>query len=557
VGIKIISLNQNAGNYKLLNNSIEAVNGNGISANAAFGVQAIGNSIKLSGNTTNGIELTGCDGANVSCNYIAGRYPSVGYNNRGIYGSMNNNCYISCNVNDSTKTGIYFSSTNLGTKLRGNEMKRHNIGLYLDNTAVIDTQSHAGNRWTGNYTSTYGAWNQNWQPLNQVRLSLFVVDPTLGGVFNPTIPLVGAGGVPDDNGWFDQIVGSDTYDCNGNLLCTEYNQERSSGSNNLKEAIAGDSTITSDFIEESKSTAKLFLYDILKQDSNSYSSNVVLMQFLADNVNTTFGKLNNVKQLMKEASVLDYSNTMLLNEKDSLINIHLNNIYLLDSIAATDSTIDNLIARENEIDELNSLKQDVSNVLVSANVNKTTKLSEATIWNNAVQPSEIPEYNLKQVNDINLIYKQTVSKDSIIQYYSTLLNIATQCPQSGGVAVYIARSLITLFNDSIIYEDENNCLQQGYYRLASKHGNSNLPSDILVMPNPAFDETQIKLINKDEGICSVSITDAYSKIVYTRELDCKQQQLLVLTKAFTPGVYYIKINLDNNFIKTAKLMITR
>ena len=46
--------------------------------------------------------------------------------------------------------------------------------------------------------------------------------------------------------------------------------------------------------------------------------------------------------------------------------------------------------------------------------------------------------------------------------YQQILSIAEQCPYSGGVAVYIARSLIALFNDSIIYDDENNCLQQGY-----------------------------------------------------------------------------------------------
>jgi hypothetical protein len=435
-------------------------------------------------------------------------------------------------------------------------MKLHNIGLYLDNTAVIDTQSHAGNRWTGNYTSTYGAWNQNWQPTANLSKSLFVVDPTLGGVYNPTIPLVGAGGIPDDNGWFEYTSGN-TFECGGFLLCSVNPVERSEGSNNLKEAIAADSTITSDFIEESKSTAKLFLYEILKQDSNLYSSNVVLMQFMTDNANTTFGKLNNVKQLMKEASVLDYSNTILLKEKDSLINIHLNNIYLLDSIAATDSTIDNLTARENEIDELNSLKQDVSNVLASANVNKTAKISEATIWNNVVLPTEIPEYYLKQVNDINIIYKQTESKDSITQYYSTLLEIAAQCPQSGGVAVYIARSLVVLFNDSIIYEDENNCLQQGYYRLPFALKNNKTPNEADLFPNPARNYVDMVLNNTLDGICKIEITDTYSRLIYQQSFDCCKKQYRINTAGFLNGMYNVHIIINDNAQRVIKLTIVK
>ncbi|KXK45613.1 MAG: hypothetical protein UZ10_BCD003001828 [Bacteroidetes bacterium OLB10] len=169
-------------------------------------------------------------------------------------------------------------------------MKRHNIGLYLNNTAVIDTQTHAGNMWTGVYNSNYGAWNENDSSLFNLTQSLFIVDPNLGATFNPNIPLGVNPGEPNDQGWFDYQTGFSTYNCDGLLLCVDNHEERGEGSDDLKEAIAADSAITSAYIEEAKSNAKIFLYEDLKKDSVTYSNNSALMQFLNDNANTTFGK---------------------------------------------------------------------------------------------------------------------------------------------------------------------------------------------------------------------------------------------------------------------------
>ncbi|MCC7513363.1 MAG: hypothetical protein IT212_01550, partial [Bacteroidia bacterium] len=558
VGINIISTTTNFGNYQILNNpNIEAVNGSGIVANSAKNANVINNFVKLSGNTKNGIELTGCDSSTVSCNVVSGRYPAQTYQNKGINGSMNHQCYFSCNITDSTYRGVNFVSSNMGTKFRGNEMKKHYIGLYLDNTAVIDTQSHAGNMWTGTYNSTYGAWNENDSSAFNLSQSLFIVNPSLGVNYVPNIPLVGSGGIPNDLGWFQLDTIGHTFECDGLLLCVDNPAERGEGSDNLKEAIAADNTITSEYIEESKSTAKMFLYEDLKNDSAAYSGNTVLMQFLSNNVNTTFGKMNNVKQLMKEANMLDYSNVMLLKEKDSLINIHLSNVYLLDSIAAADSTINNLQSRENEIAEINTLKQDIRNITSSNNTNKAVKLNEMITWNNAVQPNEIPEYNLKQVNDINIIYEQTESKDSIAQFYGTLLNIAVQCPQSGGIAVYIARSLVALFNDSIIYDDDNVCLQQGYYRLSNELKNNKTFIEAVLIPNPASNYADVVLNKSFEGICKVKITDIYSKVIFEQSFDCGKKQFRINTTGFLNGMYNVQIIINDNAHSLIKLIIVK
>ncbi|MEZ5068733.1 MAG: hypothetical protein R2847_09690 [Bacteroidia bacterium] len=70
---------------------------------------------------------------------------------------------------------------------------------------MIDTQTHAGNMWTGFYNSNYGAWNENDSSLFNLTQSLFIVDPNLGASFNPNIPLGVSPGEPNDQGGFYKI----------------------------------------------------------------------------------------------------------------------------------------------------------------------------------------------------------------------------------------------------------------------------------------------------------------------------------------------------------------
>ncbi|HNU48225.1 MAG TPA: T9SS type A sorting domain-containing protein [Bacteroidia bacterium] len=138
-----------------------------------------------------------------------------------------------------------------------------------------------------------------------------------------------------------------------------------------------------------------------------------------------------------------------------------------------------------------------------------------------------------------------------------MLNIAEQCPQSGGMAVYVARSLVSLFNDTLVYDDDNVCLQQGYFRMAQKANKKSISSDIAIIPNPADEMTQIILSKKQEGVCKVGITDAYSKSVYTNEFDCKTQHLTISTKGLVQGIYFVEIKINGSSVKTAKLIIAR
>ena len=82
-----------------------------------------------------------------------------------------------------------------------------------------------------------------------------------------------------------------------------------------------------------------------------------------------------------------YSNVMLLKEKITFDISRVMYIYWI--LLLPTAIINNLQSRENEIAEINTLKQDIHNITSSNNTNKAVKLNETITWNNAVQPNEI------------------------------------------------------------------------------------------------------------------------------------------------------------------------
>ena len=137
------------------------------------------------------------------------------------------------------------------------------------------------------------------------------------------------------------------------------------------------------------------------------------------------------------------------------------------------------------------------------------------------------------------------------------MNIAVQCPQSGGIAVYIARSLVALFNDSIIYDDDNVCLQQGYYRLSNELKNNKAFIEAVLIPNPASNYADVVLNKTFEGICKVKITDIYSKVIFEQSFDCGKKQFRINTTGFLNGIYNVQIIINDNAQSLIKLIIVK
>jgi len=130
-----------------------------------------------------------------------------------------------------------------------------------------------------------------------------------------------------------------------------------------------------------------------------------------------------------------------------------------------------------------------------------------------------------------------------------------QCPYTGGPAVYRARTLVALFNDTIDYE--NSCLQNGSLRIQQPVKNVKTTPLIAVNPNPADSKIDIR-INKDlEGICKIEIATSLGSIVYSEIRNCKEKSFSIQTSFLTPGIYAVKVVVGSVATNVVKLVIAR
>ena len=105
--------------------------------------------------------------------------------------------------------------------------------------------------------------------------------------------------------------------------------------------------------------------------------------------------------------------------------------------------------------------------------------------------------------------------------------IATQCLFKGGKAVYRARQYVQLFNDSIDFDNEIECSNQGYYRQVTDISNKTYIS-VSIIPNPTKDIATVILTGEDEGICDVQITNTLGQEKLKFKFNCKERENILI-----------------------------
>jgi hypothetical protein len=183
----------------------------------------------------------------------------------------------------------------------------------------------------------------------------------------------------------------------------------------------------------------------------------------------------------------------------------------------------------------------------------------------------IPSANAQSTNFINLntIYLGllTSNADTFTNAQLHLLDsIAGLCPYTAGDAVYIARSLYAMANDSIYYDDIDVCPERGGDRMT--HWNSpaqdttvsltaSLVEFVKVFPNPAKDEISLVYYAHTEGQVQFEITDQLGEIVKEEKIAEGINFEKYPTGNISNGVYYWKLKDSNRLIKAGKIVIIK
>ncbi|MCB9291198.1 MAG: T9SS type A sorting domain-containing protein [Lewinellaceae bacterium] len=150
---------------------------------------------------------------------------------------------------------------------------------------------------------------------------------------------------------------------------------------------------------------------------------------------------------------------------------------------------------------------------------------------------------------------KTVGIDTFTQFQiNKLLAVANQCPLSGGDGVFKARSLYSLVDPLVKYDDEMLCEPAPEAR--PQHTlQPELPKGFHLIPNPARDELRVKLAVPVEARSWFFIQDIHGRIYFEKELDAGSARYYINTNQLPSGIYYCTIRSQGSTHKTEKLII--
>lgn len=552
--------NYTAQDSRIMHNTIRylAVPGSrfGVFMNATADWLVAENDLRMASNAHNrtGIELDGCTRPTVSCNTVRGGPNDFSQDAQAaIRNSMGSDALISCNDVDSTANGILFNGAAPNTDVRGNKMRFHRWALHLDSTAVIGTQSLAGNLWysaaaTGGICALYE------DSANAPNFP-FLVNPTT---------ISGGSTMPSSvwpSGWFDVTSGAN-YDCSddeGDDYCAQFHERGKEKLTALDELVANDSIQNDPYTAETTWMLKSRLYKKL-DDNPDLQDSLAVMAALYDEIQGS--TTADFKQIDDEQLVLydlDSSTVTQLQENNAQIDslgalVRAGLEQLSDSVltsAQLQAVLDGIHGYRDGIRDLSTWN---TIALQAASSLKASYADDIQATNAAVLASELVESNLKTVNDI---YLATIGKDVnefTASQTSELFNIANQCPMLGGNAVFKARSLYWLIDDDYDFDDASICLPYGIVvkKLSEQHSNP-----VRVVPNPASDEASLMLTRETDEPAYLTLYNAVGSEVM-RVLVPKG----VLRHAFSiasiaPGLYQFKVLGPNGLAGDGKLTILR
>ncbi|MBL7965321.1 MAG: hypothetical protein JNM31_15905 [Flavobacteriales bacterium] len=174
--------------------------------------------------------------------------------------------------------------------------------------------------------------------------------------------------------------------------------------------------------------------------------------------------------------------------------------------------------------------------------------------NAGIATSELIEGNEKVVNDI---YLATVGKDVdelTSAQTSALLDVASQCPMLGGNAVFRARSLYSLVDDTYDFDDQLLCLPHG---IIVKNLTDRTANSVVVIPNPAVDEASLILARTLDGPGTFIVYDALGTVVMRQALPNEMPRMHFSTASLVNAHYHYEVRGPTGVIGSGKLVIVR
>ncbi|MFM7901327.1 MAG: T9SS type A sorting domain-containing protein, partial [Bacteroidota bacterium] len=107
----------------------------------------------------------------------------------------------------------------------------------------------------------------------------------------------------------------------------------------------------------------------------------------------------------------------------------------------------------------------------------------------------------------------------------------------------------------ISFDDASVCASDGIFR-NQKPQESKEPH-IRLIPNPASEWVDVVLIGAKDGICRLSVYNGLNQISGLYDFNCADKTYRLNTSKWKPGIYSVRILIDQENYTTAKIVIIR
>ncbi|MBP7306337.1 MAG: hypothetical protein KA987_09515 [Saprospiraceae bacterium] len=554
IGIDVAETNKfNSHRYIRENTiSLHELADHGILTNGVSGYTIDHNYVTLYNLSTNltGITIAKSDACQVNCNAVAGTTSTFGNSYQSAFWieeAPSNT--ISCNTANDTRAGYTFAGGCIGgtgTIYRANDIGTHDIGLHYRGTATrVDKQSLRGNYWYESSYPVYAALNDNNDSI--ATLDKYEVD-----LFGPRFPSDPMTNYPDTAqinplSFFSATNERDEI-CGKKIRQGDCIVEEGGGGGDEDKRIAQNLEGSQDFDTETRWKLRSRLYEKLLNEPNYLDSDTVYSNFFYDlegssieqvaslnkGVSDVYPNQSGLLQIINARNDNIQSNSNEIAKYDSLISVHEGETYYIDSIKLLKEGV---ISNTQYLVTLNN----TSIALLKGAVSDEADI--LSVNNSQINASEIYELNEKDVNEVYLNYALKEDETTLITNYSLLFNIATQCPLSGGPAVYKARTLIRFLNSELRYNDELTCALAGnnYRKINIQENNK---KSFSVFPNPANQSVQVYY-----SVTVPSLLKVYNEIgilVFSQRLDPLINQSEINTMFLKNGIYHCRIDMDGD-----------
>jgi hypothetical protein len=194
-------------------------------------------------------------------------------------------------------------------------------------------------------------------------------------------------------------------------------------------------------------------------------------------------------------------------------------------------------------------------VFSSYHSNVLTNLQAVIHQNQQITTTQVYENNEKVVN--NILLNSFVNQEGSLTdgQIDTLLNIALQCPQEGGMAVYKARGMLPECVRSAYEETFQSCFPVDSIEERSNAGielSESSSGKLNLYPNPTFNEIHIPLAKNMGGV--LTIVDSFGRKALQKDI-AKGDSLFIIPLSFAAGIYYCSILWEDGSSQTEPFIV--